>query len=74
MRGMYSGTVTIEGRFTGMLDGTAIVPAGADADIRGMVNGTLILEPGSRVHITGMVNGRIVNHGGAITGSGMVNG
>ena len=70
MRGM----MTIEGRFTGMLNGTAIVPAGADADIRGMVNGTLILEPGSRVHITGMVNGRIVNHGGAITGSGMVNG
>ena len=71
---MHRGDLTIEGKFEGMLDGTAIVPAGADADIRGMVNGTLIAEPGSRVHITGMVNGRIVNRGGAITGSGMVNG
>lgn len=74
MRGMHNGTVTIEGRFTGMVNGTAVVPAGADSEIRGMVNGTLIAEPGSRVHITGMVNGRIVNRGGAITGSGMVNG
>lgn len=74
MRGMYDGTVTIEGRFTGMVNGTAIVPAGADAEIRGMINGTLIAEPGSRVHVTGMVNGTIVNRGGSITGSGMVNG
>ena len=74
MRGMYNGAVTIEGRFTGMVNGTAIVPAGADAEIRGMINGTLIAEPGSRVHVTGMVNGTIVNRGGSITGSGMVNG
>jgi hypothetical protein len=39
MRGMVDGTVTIEGRFTGMVNGTAIVPASADAEIAGMVNG-----------------------------------
>jgi cytoskeletal protein CcmA (bactofilin family) len=74
MRGMYDGTVTIEGRFTGIVNGTAIVPAGADAEIRGMINGTLIAERGSRVHVTGMVNGAIVNRGGSITRSGMMGG
>ncbi|KQU61576.1 hypothetical protein ASG67_16380 [Sphingomonas sp. Leaf339] len=72
MRGMHKGTVTIEGRFRGMVNGTAIVPAGADAEIAGMINGTLIAEPGSRVHITGMVNGEIVDRGAEITVSGMV--
>jgi len=69
---MYSGTLRIEGRFRGMLDGTAIVSAGTTAEIAGMVNGSLIVEAGAVAHVSGMVNGAIRNRGGTVTVSGMV--
>ncbi len=69
---MHQGNLTIEGRFTGMLDGTATVPAGATAEIAGMIDGTLIVEPGATVLISGMIDGEIVDRGGNITVTGMV--
>ena len=69
---MHRGNLTIEGRFEGMLAGTAIVPAGATAEIAGMLDGTLIVEPGATVLISGMVDGEIVDRGGQITVTGMV--
>ena len=72
MKGMHRGDLTIEGKFEGMLDGIAIVPAGATAEIAGMIDGTLIVEPGASVLISGMVDGEIVDRGGQITITGMV--
>ncbi len=72
MKGMHRGDLTIEGKFDGMLDGTAIVPAGAIAEIAGMIDGTLIVEPGETVLISGMVDGEIIERGGQITVTGMV--
>ncbi|MDD1451591.1 hypothetical protein NHF48_012395 [Sphingomonas sp. H160509] len=72
MKGMHRGDLTIEGKFEGMLDGTAIVPAGATAEIAGIIDGTLIVEPGAIVLVSGMVDGEIVDHGGQITITGMV--
>ncbi|KQO06876.1 hypothetical protein ASF09_11480 [Sphingomonas sp. Leaf242] len=72
MKGMHRGNLTIEGKFEGMLDGTAIVPAGATAEIAGMIDGTLIVEPGATVLVSGMVDGEIVDRGGQITITGMV--
>ena len=61
---MHRGDLTIEGEFEGMLNGTAIVPAGATAEIAGMIDGTLIVEPGAAVLISGMVDGEIIDRGG----------
>ena len=69
---MPRGDLTIEGKFEGMLDGTAIVPAGATAEIAGMIDGTLIVEPGATVLVSGMVDGEIIDRGGQITITGMV--
>jgi cytoskeletal protein CcmA (bactofilin family) len=72
MKGIHHGDLTIEGRFEGMLNGTAIVPAGATAEIAGMIDGTLIVEPGATVLISGMVDGNIIDRGGHITVTGML--
>ncbi|WP_267381602.1 MULTISPECIES: hypothetical protein [unclassified Sphingomonas] len=72
MKGMHSGSLVIEGRFGGMLRGTAIVPAGASAEIAGIVDGILIVEPGATVLVSGMLNGEIVDRGGQVRITGMV--
>lgn len=74
MRGIHDGTITVEGHFGGMVNGTMIVPANASAEIGGMVNGTLIVEQGARVLISGMVNGAVINRGATIEVTGMVTG
>lgn len=70
--GMHSGTLTIDGVFDGMLNGTGIVPAGAQAVVSGMINGTLVVERGAHVTITGMVNGPVLDRGGRIEATGIV--
>ncbi|BCA62783.1 hypothetical protein HMP09_2017 [Sphingomonas sp. HMP9] len=72
MKSMHRGDLTIEGRFDGMLQGTAIVPADAVAEIAGMIDGTLIVECGATVLVSGMVHGEIVDRGGQIAVTGMV--
>ena len=70
-RGMHSGTLTIDGVFDGMLNGTGIVPSGARAVVSGMINGSLVVERDACVSITGMVNGPILDRGGRIAVTGM---
>ena len=72
MKGMHRGDLTIEGKFEGTLEGTAIVPAGVTAEIAGMIDGTLIVKPGATVLVSGMIEGEIVDRGGQITVTGMV--
>ena len=74
MRAMHTGTLTSDGRFDGMLNGTAIVPTGASAEVAGMINGALIVEAGATVHVSGMVNGGIVDRGGRVIVSGLITG
>lgn len=72
MRGMHIGTLVVDRPFGGMLNGTAVVPAGADVEIGGMINGDVIVGAGASVRISGMVNGVVEDHGGTIDVTGMV--
>lgn len=60
------------GKFSGMIKGDALVPAGADLNVSGMIHGDLYIEARARAHVSGMVSGKIIDQGGDVTVSGMV--
>ena len=64
-------TLPMNGKFSGMHSGDALVPSGADLKISGMIDGNVIVEHDAKVRISGMVSGEIVDLGGEIAISGM---